>query len=265
MARLDPVRATLRLSRDELAALLVVAADPSSPSLGHPGLAAALAALRRAGVVERGRLVDSVGLLAGVVARPQLRLVVEIERHGAVVGHAAWGIPDAAVVGRSVGEDDTEFTLTDPASLPFALAALVGLGRRPSHHRAGAPLVTTVGDLDEIMAAAAGGDGVRHAARRARCRGHVGAADLLDMAVHRTHSWRAWSSWLDGHGVRVDGNLTVVDAGRRGLWRCVAGSGGEPGPPGPDTELTFTPASPAEVWQGLLGLLPWSGSLPDRP
>ncbi|MGH9179140.1 MAG: ESX secretion-associated protein EspG [Acidimicrobiales bacterium] len=260
MALLDPAHATLRLSRDELAALLLVAADPSSPSLRHTGMAAAAGALAEAGAVVAGRPAPSVAVLAGVVARPQLRLVVEIERGGAVVGNGAWATPDGAVVGRSVGADDVELTLSDPVSLPFAVAALVGLGRRPACPATG-PVVTTVADLDEIMASVAGG-GAARAARHARCRGHPAAAAVLDLAAHRTHSWRAWSSWMDGRGAVVEAGLTVVDGGQRGLWRCVAGSDGEPGP---GTELTLTPATPAEVWQALLGLLPWSGKDPARP
>lgn len=246
MAVLDRPRASLRLDGRELAAALLLATDPTSPSLRHPGLGPALRSLEAAGAVAGAALDPVVARLLAVVHRPQLRLVVEVERAGAVVASAAWATPDMAVVGRSTGDDAVDYSVTDPLSLPFVLAAVVGLGPGAAGRGPG-PLTVALDDLaaaEDLVSEGNGSGAVALLERSGLPR--PGAEVVVEVVVHRISAWRATSRWMDAAGGMHDRELVVLDAGRRGLWRSTAGAGA----------VTLSPVAPAQVWAGLVGLFP---------
>ena len=256
----DPARATLRLDARALTALVLVAADPGNPSTGHPELRRELAGLEAAGLVVGGAVAPAVAELVDVLRRPQLRVVVEVVRAGVTVQHGVWATPGLAVVGRSVADDVVEYTVADPVSLPFALAALVGLGRAPARSPRG-PLTVAVAAFDAAAALVQEGrlEDAAGVVRRSGA-GEADAAAVVEVAAARQLWWRAGSRWMDGGGALHDRALAVVDAGPFGLWRADAAgaAGGGEAPPG----LTLTPVSPENVWTGLVGLLPVSGPSP---
>lgn len=251
MAVLDAARRLVTLSHRELAAATVVAGNGGGDQL-RADLRPDMAALEEAGAVVDGSLVPAVAEIVGVVSRPQLRVTLETFVAATVVLHAAWATPDVAVVGRSVADDSLEYSVTDPVSLPFALAALVGLGRRPT--AGGGTLTASVESLDAAAAPAENGELDEARDRLA----HHGvptptAGVLAGVLSARRLTWRASGVWMDEAGAVHTASVTVVDAGEAGLWRCEVEGGGQDGP---GAAVSLRPMAPSHAWRALTDLLP---------
>ena len=250
MAVLDHARGTIRLSGRELAAAMLSVVDPANPSLRHPDMVEALGALGAVGGVVPAAAAEVVR----VVHRPQLRVVVEVFRTEPAVVAALWATPELAVVGQPVEDDTLEYRVTDPVSVPFTLASLVGLGPGPCRAALPAAITVPAGVLDAVAEPVGRAD-EEGALRLLRDAGlSPGEADAVaGLVAARRATWRVSSSWMDEAGALHVQALTLVDAGEAGVWRSDAAADPDPGPA---TVVTLRPVTPVDVWRGLVGLLP---------
>ncbi|HEX2064094.1 MAG TPA: hypothetical protein VHE80_06700, partial [Acidimicrobiales bacterium] len=249
MGAIDPARRIVRLTRAELAAATALA-GAGRPGAG-PDQPADLEELVRAGIVVGGSLHPAVAQVVAVVSGAQLLLTLETWAAGTVVVHRAWATPELAVVGRSVAADVVEYTATDLVSVPFFLAALVGLGRRPVSGPSG-PLRASPAALDAAGALVDEGDTGR--AREALVADGVPtdqAATLVDVLARRRVSWRAVSTWAGPAGEVGSRSVTVVDAAESGLWLCRPGGPEGGSDAGAEPPLVLTPMAPSQAWQEL--------------
>ncbi len=257
MGAIDPARRVVRLTRAELAAATALA-GAGRPGTG-PDEPADLEDLVRAGIVVGASLHPAVAQVVAVVSGAQLLLTLETWAAGTVVVHRAWATPELAVVGRSVADDVVEYTATDLVSVPFFLAALVGLGRRPAPGAADAITVSPAA-LDQAGAMAEEGD--RTGARDRLVADGVPAdqADtLVEVLARRRVSWRAVSTWADPTGEVRSRSVTVVDAAESGLWLCRPGGPEGGSDAGAEPPLVLIPMAPSQAWQELTALIPLTG------
>ena len=258
MGAVDPGRRLVRLTAAELAAVSALLGGASQAQAAREaGLD--VAELSRAGIVVEGSLHPAVAQVVAVVTAPQLVLTLETWAEGAVVVHRAWATAELAVVGRSVAEDVVEYTATDLVSVPFFLAALVGLGRRPVAGPTG-PFTVSSAALDAASSMVEEGD--RRAATERLVADGVpadGADTLAEVLARRRLSWRAVSTWASPTGEVTSRGVTVIDAGPAGLWR-VDVTHAEPGAgTGPPDTLVLSALAPSQAWEELTALIPPTG------
>jgi hypothetical protein len=181
------------------------------------------------------------------VADPGLRIVVRVFTAARPLHHSIWATPRVAVVGEPTDDGRIELSSTEPVLIPFTIARIVGLRRRPvppgrSMIRMPASVYTSIQDR---VGSSAGLDG----------RNPQGIASpeatLEAILRQRLMSWRATSAWRDETGQRVTVNVNVTDAGEAGFWRARVEE-----PESPDPMLLVEPSAARDVWAGLTGLLP---------
>jgi hypothetical protein len=240
VATADIARRKLRLGGDELAAVAALGTGNGRPSADANRLLAQ--SLRGAGVTPDGRLAGWVDELLTVVARPALRLVVEMftaDRPTVSV----WATPAVAVVGEPAADGDTELTTVELVTVPYVITLFVGLRRRP-RPPGREPIRISAAEfaaLERSVAdSPAGPDGPAGAITR------ESDPALVDMLRRQRASWRIESVWVDGSGRRTTKTLHVVDADEAGLWRLQV----------QDATLVFTPSSAGDTWRHIIGLLP---------
>ena len=252
---MDAAAGTLRLTNRELALLTDLAIDPAAAA---PELERERSRLQAAGALDGARLAPFVKSLIDAIARPQLRLMIELSRGDGAGACLAWSTPDQVVLGVPDEErDEPGFVLSalEPAALPLTLMSLAGMGRRPVPVQ-GSVVEVRRADLDEAGAAVQAGDQARLDAVLGRAVADETARnDLAALLAKRTGSWRLSAVWADEAGERHTGELTVIDAGEAGLWRCEWPADADR--QDPDLRATLTPVAPSRVFALVLGLLPF--------
>jgi len=252
---MDAKAGTLRLTNRELALLTDLVIDPAAAA---PELDRERSRLQAAGALDGARPAPFVKSLIDTIARPQLRLMIELSRGDGAGACLAWGTSDQVVLGVPDEErDEPGFALSalEPAALPLTLMSLAGMGRRPVPLQ-GSILEVRRADLDEAGAAVQSGDRARLDAVLTRAVAEeAGRNDLAVLLAKRIGSWRLSAVWADEAGERHAGELTVIDAGEAGLWRCELPAGVDR--LDPDLRLTLTPVAPSRVFALVLGLLPF--------
>jgi hypothetical protein len=176
--------------------------------------------------------------LLEVVARPAYRLFIErfVAEHLCI--EQAWAAPGGRAVWGAAIDGGVELTPIVPATLPFQVMRVVGLGAAP--HGPRPVLGASVAQLDEASLALAAGDDER---ARAALDGDEG---LLALLRERRVTWRASAVWTDEAGERQERTTRVADAGPLGLYRVEARDG----------RLTFVPIAPSEAWESICELFP---------
>lgn len=208
MTELDAARGRLRLTTAELA---------------DPGAVPASARWAR-------ELLD-------VVARPGLRLTVRIVQPGPPLWHGVWATRRDAVLGSPVEPDRYELSPLEPVLIPFAVATIVGLRRRPADPARTTTRIPTSRYLALGSGHAWEPDGGEYAGLAAVMRG-------------RRTAWRATSTWREPGGRPHAARMHVIDGGDAGLW-LVAPADQD----GADPVLVVEPTDVRQVWSALTGLL----------
>jgi hypothetical protein len=256
MVAVDLEAGRVRLSERELAAAMMLATEPGSPKLKETVLMAEVDRLAEAGLVKDGTLDPGLAGLVTVVARPQLRLLLERASPEGLSAFVVWATPKAAVVAVPVPDqpEAADYAAMEPAALPLTLFGLAQVGRRPKPRRPGSVTIT-VADLDTASKAAEArdADGVEAALARAGIEEPWRAA-LKRLMLERERSWRLAGGWSDQKGNKHVGSLTVIDGGQAGLWRVQVPEDADPNDPA--VPITLTPVAPSTVWKELLALLP---------
>jgi hypothetical protein len=209
MAEQDLARCRLRLTQPELTGVHAVRADPALPAWARE--------------------------LLDVVASPGLRTVVRIFTAGPPLVYSIWATPQDAVFGAPTGTGQIELATMEPALIPFTLAQLVGLRRRPAP-----PTRSPIRVAASTYLAAPDGAGVSPA--------------LAAIFRQRRTSWRAMAAWRDRAGDRVTRSLHVTDAGPAGLWQLRVEE-----PATIDPMLFIEPSNARDVWRAITDLLPTAG------
>jgi len=235
MASADVMRGRLRLDVSELDIVARVGTDDGQAGrmLGQ--------ALRPTGAMPDGRLAPWADQLLTVVARPAMRLVVElfaIERTESSI----WATPALAVLGEPRPEGIIELSGVEPIMLPHLVAWLVGLRNRPRPTEPAA-ITTSITELAKLEQAARSGAAPDTA--------------LARLIAVRRFSWRITSVWVSPSGPHR-GELHVVDGDTAGLWRIHVADR-----KAADPVLTFEPTSASAIWKAIVGLLPTSEVLQD--
>ncbi|HEU5472663.1 MAG TPA: hypothetical protein VFV67_18610 [Actinophytocola sp.] len=171
--------------------------------------------------------------LLDVVARPGLRMTVRIVRPGPPLWHGVWATRRDAVLGSPVGAGRYELSPLEPVLIPFAVATIVGLRRRPVDPARTATRIPT----SRYLALGDEPPGGEYAGLAAVLRG-------------RRTAWRASSTWRDSGGEPHAARVHVIDGGDAGLW-LVAPKDQD----GPDPVLVVEPTDVRQVWSALTGLL----------
>jgi ESAT-6 protein secretion system EspG family protein len=256
MAVVDLEAGRVRLTERELAAAVMLATEPGSPKLEQSVLREDVARLTEAGLVKDGTLDPALANLVSVVARPQLRLMLERVTDQGLSAYAVWATPKTAVLAVPVPDEPeaADYAALEPMALPLTLFGLAGMSRRPVPRREGS-IEIQMGDLDAANKAGEARDaaGVDAALQKAGIDEPWRAA-LARMILEREGSWRLSGGWADAKGQKHLGSLTIVDAGKAGLWRVEAPP--DPAPDDPTVVIKLTPVAPSTVWKELLALLP---------
>ncbi|MEW9526948.1 hypothetical protein [Microbispora sp. NPDC049125] len=238
-------------------------------------LVAAQGELRAAGLLsDDDAVIGELAELAGALAEPIVLVQIEITggqgltNHGAIVGNDA-----CYTYEMWPGEAEWEYVRTDPATLVWALARIVGLRDRQAKPPAASVITTKIGAMDAGFAALADMDAasVEDAAER--------LSDLLSAEAGLTEpeltvfthlllqlngNWRMTVAWnnREGKGTDVRG-ITVLDCGPLGYW--LRERPAEPIAPGtitPGSELRLVFADTRRVWELITDLIPDAGELP---
>ncbi|HZM79858.1 MAG TPA: hypothetical protein VFC19_29350 [Candidatus Limnocylindrales bacterium] len=168
------------------------------------------------------------------LARPAMQLLVQLFTSASTAGTAAtavthriWLRDGAAVLGQATGDGGAELSMADPVLVPYAVAQLVGLRRRPP------PL-----GRKPIQ--------VPLATYRAVEAGEAQMPELAAVLRSRRLSWRVSSAVPSGSTRPVVKWLHVTDAGPAGLWRITVDHSdhGQSG-------VALTPMRAREVWWAL--------------
>jgi hypothetical protein len=256
MAAVDLEAGRVRLNDRELAAAVMLATEPGSPKLKETVLMAEVDRLAEAGLVKEGVLDAALADLVQVVARPQLRLLLERASPEGLSAFVVWATPKSAVVAVPVPDqpESADYAAMEPAALPLTLFGLAQVGRRPAPKRPGS-ITITVADLDAASKAAEAkdADGIEAALQKAGLEEPWRAA-LKRLMLERERSWRLAGGWSDAKGKKHLGSLTVIDGGQAGLWRVQVPEDADPQDPA--VPITLTPVAPSTVWKELLALLP---------
>lgn len=191
-------------------------------------------------------------LLLGVVATPQLRMLVERAADGGVTRHMVWATPALGVVGTLHDDGTVALEPQEPFLLPFVVSQLIDLGRRPSSAAPDDPGEVTSTALERAAHAYDAGD--VDGARTALVAGGLStrwADRLLDVLRDRGPIWRVTSCWADERDVLHDGELTVLDGGMAGYVRTTRRNG-------PPAKIECTAMSSTDAWRRLVRLFPLS-------
>lgn len=247
MAVLDPSRASVELSEDELSAAAALLADA-------PTDAVVLESLEAAGVVRNGAIMPYVASLLTVVAEPKLRIVVERYLAERVVVENVWAIESLAVWGAEVRGGATELRPVEPAVLPMEIMRAVGLGprERPAIDTSLRARVATLERLEELLAA---DDREAADALLAEELDEAQRGVLTELMLDRRSSWRASSIWTDDSGQRME-SVCVVDGGNSGLWLTTHETAGA------EPIVHLHPVAQSTVWDRIVNLMPWAAAEP---
>lgn len=236
MVTVDPTRARIRLSEQELAAAAIV--HQHGPNWREVAAEADgdVTALHDLALVDDTATLDVVlaTALETITVAP-VEILVEVLGLGSAA-HLGWVSDDHAVVAVDQQDGTHEYTLTDPALVGYALAVVLGVGYRPSPPRR--TLTATAADLDQL-----GADLLENAP--ADDGGQDLGPELADALTHWRATWRATSrvSTPDGPTLTV---YTVVDAGPRGYYRLRE----------LERTVTLEPCRPSDVFSLLHRLFP---------
>jgi hypothetical protein len=256
MASIDLEAGKVRLTDREMVAAVMLATEPGSPKLRESVLTDEITRLGDAGLFKDGALDPDLARLVTVVARPQLRLMLERVTPTGLAAYGVFATPQSAVVAVPVdGEEPTaDYSAMETAALPITLFGLAQVGRRPVPKREG-HVTLKQADLDAAgkAAEAKDADGVEAALRKAGLEDPWLAA-FKRLLLERQGSWRLSGGWADAKGNKHLGSLTVIDGGQAGLWRVKVPDDADPNDP--NLAITVTPVAPSTVWKDLLALLP---------
>ena len=256
MASVDLEAGRVRLTDREMAAAVLLATEPGNAQLKESVVMDDVARLTEAGLVKDGVLDPDLANLVTVVARPQLRMMLERVTPGGLAAYGVFATPESAVVAVPVEGDEpaVDYAAMEPAALPLTLFGLAQVGRRPVPRREG-QVTLRQADLDAAGQAAEARDvaGLEAALTRAGLEDPWRAA-FARLLLERQGSWRLSGGWADAEGNKHLGSLTVVDGGKAGLWRVRLPPDADPNDP--NVPITVTPVAPSTVWKELLALLP---------
>lgn len=249
MAEVDALRRRLRLNKAELAA--VETTGITSDGVGQESERLLVEALTAAEVIKDGRIPGWVNELLGIVARPALRIAIDvltIDR----LAYSIWATPSGAVTGTPMDDGTTELATIDSIMIPFAITQIVGLRRRPPGAGRG-PIRLRASAFAAIEQQAAAGI-ERDSLRQSLSIDDLTDGDLdalVDLVGQRRTSWRISTVWSDGTRRHTPEGLHVLDAGEAGLWIITAADwqAGDP-------MLTLSEVTAGVVWERLMGLLP---------
>lgn len=247
MAVLDPSRASVELSQDELSAAAALLE-------GEPTDEVVLESLVAGGVVRNGAIVPYVARLLEVVAEPKLRIVVERYIAERVVVENVWAVERLAVWGSEVRGGATELRPVEPAVLPMEIVRAVGLGPRDSAAIDTSVRATaaTLERLEELLAAE---DREAADALLAEELDDVRRRALIDLMLDRRSSWRASSIWTDDSGQRLE-SVCVVDGGNSGFWLTTHETDAD------EPMICLRPVAQSTVWDRIVDLMPWAAAEP---
>lgn len=237
----------LRLDTDSFGAL-------SDWVSGREPAAAALAPLRDAGVIVRGRPHDL--LMPGLIAVGEPLCTVEISIEDAdhhVESGRGWVSDDAAALLLDLPGGLHEFVTVHPSFLPAALARVVRLGPRP--RVANVPLQVRNALLDRLLSP---DESVRSTAVEELVAEIPAAERELTTAAAQAlgsglrHRWRVRIEWTSPDGSPGGRGVRVLDT-EAGLWLTEPAVG----------VSVAWPTTPSAVWRTLISLLPRETDLPS--
>jgi hypothetical protein len=243
----DAASGRLRLDADSFGTL-------SDWVSGREPAAAALAPLREAGVIVRGRPHDL--LMPGLIAVGEPLCTVDISIEDAdrnVESGRGWVSDDAAALLLELPGELHEFVTVHPSFLPAALARIVRLGPRP--RVATMPLQVRNALLDELLSP---DESVRSAAVEALIAEVPAAERELTVEAARAlgsglrHRWRVRMEWTAPDGSPGGRGVRVLDT-ESGLWLTEPTVG----------VSVVWPSSPSAVWRTLISLLPGEADIPS--
>jgi hypothetical protein len=258
----DSMHHRLRLSPSSLAAAVLLLPGPFGTDRLGEALRHEVAGLEANGVVREGVLAPWAARQLMLVLAPDLHVeVVVVTSSGAVVTQV-WARPDAALVGHIDRRGWVELDPLEPASLACTLWDIVGLVDRGDAMNGAQRPIDPV-RLARFEQALASGD-------------HPAASVLLDegegksaeelaimaaLASPERRTWRIAAHWTSAAGP-VQRWLSVLDAGRRGLW-CSSGAFPDAGGDVPP----LVPTTAADAWNRLVDTLPpgTAGAPPISP
>lgn len=190
--------------------------------------------------------------MLAVIARPQLRLLVERAAAGVTTRRRIWAVPELGVVGCPRDDDTIELEPSEPILLPFAVAQFVDLGSRPRVGRGVGPGEIAVAALARAGAAFDAGDvGGAGASLRDGGLDDAWIERLLEVLRERPLAWRVTSCWADERDVLHDGELTVFDGGLAGYVRATRRDG-------PPPRIELDAMTSREAWRRLVRLFPFA-------
>lgn len=236
MASADLIRGRLRLDASELDALAALATGDRQATRHLRQ------ALLPTGAMPDGRLAPWADELLSVVARPAMRVAVELfalERTECAI----WATPKLAVLGEPKPDGAIELSALEPILVPHQIALKIGMRNRPHPAQPATEVAISAGEFAKLELAARAGTAPDTA--------------LARMVAVQRFSWRVTCTWASPSGQHRD-EVHVVDADDAGLWRLrVADRTAD------DPVLTFEPVTATAVWKAIVGLLPRSEVLQD--
>ncbi|MEV4323382.1 hypothetical protein AB0J37_14230 [Microbispora rosea] len=219
-------------------------------------------------------VIPELARLTDALAEPIVLVQIEttggqgMTNHGAVIGNDACYVYEGWP-----GEPESEFVRTDPSTLVWSLARVVGLRDSDANPPAVAVVTTTIGVVDAgfVALSETDTDDVEEAAEQLRAvlAAEGGLADpeltvFTHLLLQLNGNWRMTVAWnnRESGGTDVRG-ITVLDCGPLGYW--LRERPAEPILPGTvtsDSEFRLVFTETPRVWELISQLLPGVEELP---
>ncbi|MER7396121.1 hypothetical protein ABT381_11455 [Streptomyces sp. NPDC000151] len=204
---------------------------------GERGDGEGLRTLSEAGVLADGKPHPAVAPVVDAMSDPACLLSVHgAAADGSGVHGAGWLGGESAALLLDAPDDLVELTGTAPASMPAAVACVVGLAPRPVPDAAAVPLPTA--EVEELF------ENEPHDGRPLT--GHSVLEAVGASAADGARWWEVATRWPDAAGTPHTRTLRVLDTAD-GLWAVIRS----------DSErTTLEPVSATAVWRLLLRCFP---------
>ncbi|MFI6811458.1 hypothetical protein ACIBG7_03570 [Nonomuraea sp. NPDC050328] len=225
--------------------------------------------LRQAGfLAEDDSAMPELAPLVRALAEPIMVVNIEVTGPEGTTGNGAIIGNDSCFVYETwPGEIESEYVPTDPSTLVWSLARVVGLRERDAKPPQAPVIQTTMAAMDAGFAelgrldtdsTSEAAEPVQAAIARASGLADPELTILTHLLLQLTGNWRVTVAWPGADGRTTDlRGMAVLDCGPLGYW--VRERPAEPILPGqvtPDSELRLVFADARELWDRIVNLIP---------